>query len=113
IEVEIARFRTYAARYLSNLETQRTEVEARLAAVVYPIISIPPEITSLIFVGCLDLPSTDGTCPTSRAVPLLLMQVCRRWRDIVLSTCELWSSLDIQCDRTTAGKLLVPSRHDA
>jgi hypothetical protein len=107
IEAEIARFRTYAARYVFNLEIQRTEVEARLDAVVYPIISIPPEITSLIFVEYLDLPSTDGTCPTSRAA-LLLMQVCRQWRDIALSTCELWSSLDIQYDRTMAGKLLVP-----
>ncbi|KAJ7693250.1 hypothetical protein B0H14DRAFT_2419604, partial [Mycena olivaceomarginata] len=87
---------------------QRTEVESRLNAVVYPIISIPPEITSLIFVECLDLPSTDGTCPTSRAAPLQLMQVCRQWRDIALSTCELWSSPDIQYDRATAGKLLVP-----
>jgi hypothetical protein len=39
IQVEIARFNAYAARYISELETQRTEVEVRLSAVVYPTIS--------------------------------------------------------------------------
>ncbi|KAJ7701620.1 hypothetical protein B0H14DRAFT_2170412, partial [Mycena olivaceomarginata] len=56
----------------------------------YPILSIPAEIMSLVFVECLDPPSTDDPCPTGRAVPLLLMQVCRRWRDIALSTRKLW-----------------------
>jgi hypothetical protein len=110
IEVEIAQFKAYAARYTSDLARQHKEVGARLNAVFYLILSIPAEIMSLVFVECLDPPSTDDPCPTCRAVPLLLMQVCRWWRDIALSTRELWTSLDIQYSKLkwTTGEIMVP-----
>lgn len=42
---------------MSELENERTEVKMRLEAIVYPVLSIPAEVTPLIFVKCLDLPS--------------------------------------------------------
>ncbi|KAJ7165750.1 hypothetical protein C8R46DRAFT_827033, partial [Mycena filopes] len=54
----------------------------------YPVLTLPNEITSKISTACLP---TDGlVCPAPHAVPLLLAQICRHWRDVALSTSELW-----------------------
>ncbi|KAF7337312.1 F-box domain-containing protein [Mycena sanguinolenta] len=103
IQAEIAHFKMYSARYISALENQLQEVEAKLKVVVYPVLSLPPEITSRIFVECLP---GDDVSPLPAHAPLLLTLVCRRWKDIALSTCQLWSSLRIEsflCE-----ELLVP-----
>ncbi|KAJ6450681.1 hypothetical protein C8R45DRAFT_1224048 [Mycena sanguinolenta] len=107
IQAEIARFKTYSARYIFALEKQEEEVEARLKEIAYPILSLPPEITSRIFVECL-LPD-DGLSPLTARAPLLLMRVCRQWKDIALSTCQLWSSLRIDSLHTGSGEIMVPS----
>ncbi|KAJ6601608.1 hypothetical protein B0H10DRAFT_1762067, partial [Mycena sp. CBHHK59/15] len=54
----------------------------------YPILTLPNEITSQIFVHCL--PTHGRVRPSRQAVPLLLVHICRQWRDIALSTWELW-----------------------
>ncbi|KAJ6496233.1 hypothetical protein C8R45DRAFT_1094486 [Mycena sanguinolenta] len=100
IELEIARLENRSTLHKSALVERRNEIQARLAAVVYPVLSLPTEITSHIFVECL--PNDTGFSPSKACAPLLLMQVCRRWREIAVSTSELWSSLDIACwDPTT------------
>ncbi|KAJ6450663.1 hypothetical protein C8R45DRAFT_1127673 [Mycena sanguinolenta] len=108
IQAEIARFKTYSARYIFALEKQEEEVEARLKEIAYPILSLPPEITSRIFVECL-LPD-DGLSPLTARAPLLLMRVCRQWKDVALSTCQLWSSLRINPLETGSGEVMVPAR---
>ncbi|KAJ6450651.1 hypothetical protein C8R45DRAFT_771714, partial [Mycena sanguinolenta] len=54
---------------------------------VYPVLSLPTEITTRIFVECLP---DDGATPLAECAPLLLMRVCRQWKDITLSSCQLW-----------------------
>ncbi|KAF7337303.1 WD40 repeat-like protein [Mycena sanguinolenta] len=79
IQAEITRFRAYSARCISALEEQQHELEAKLNAVVYPVLSLPAKITSRIFVECL--PDYDVS-PSTGHMPLLLTR--------------LWSSLCIE-----------------
>ncbi|KAJ7226215.1 hypothetical protein C8J57DRAFT_1586069 [Mycena rebaudengoi] len=81
---------------LCILEKREREVEERLAHVEYPVLALPPEITSRIFVECLQ--SHGRVIPSPHAAPLFLAQICRHWRDIALSTCELWSSIYVDVE---------------
>ncbi|KAJ7861850.1 hypothetical protein B0H14DRAFT_2505878 [Mycena olivaceomarginata] len=66
------------------------------------ILVLPPEITVNIFRLCLlapiaaesDLDFATPPRPSSREAPLLLAQICRRWRDICLDTPEMWTSIN-------------------
>ncbi|KAJ6457146.1 hypothetical protein C8R47DRAFT_919272, partial [Mycena vitilis] len=73
---------------LSELDARRQSLERDLAQIIYPVFELPPEIISRIFVQCL--PTHGRIRPSPRTPPLLFTQVCRDWRDIALSTCELW-----------------------
>ncbi|KAJ7185152.1 hypothetical protein GGX14DRAFT_331556, partial [Mycena pura] len=88
IDAEILRFRTYAEGHVAALEEQRRAISARLETVVYPVLSLPNEITSRIFLECL--PHYGRVCPSPHSPPLLLTQICRHWRNIALSMGELW-----------------------
>ncbi|KAJ7646292.1 hypothetical protein DFH06DRAFT_576886 [Mycena polygramma] len=51
------------------------------------------KITSRIFVACLP---DSGRVQYGRDVaPLLLSQICRQWREIAISSPELWASVDL------------------
>ncbi|KAF8146128.1 hypothetical protein K438DRAFT_2028424 [Mycena galopus ATCC 62051] len=55
---------------------------------------LPFELYSKIFLLCLPL---DGRVrPSSKSAPLLLAQICSRWRAIALATRELWSSVCLE-----------------
>ncbi|KAJ7151131.1 hypothetical protein C8R46DRAFT_1229406 [Mycena filopes] len=76
------------------LQEKRREVETQLAAVASsPVLTLPFELVSQIFIECL--PIHGRVRPKVDTPPLSLSQVCRPWREIALSTCELWSSLDL------------------
>ncbi|KAJ7146067.1 hypothetical protein C8R44DRAFT_756487 [Mycena epipterygia] len=66
-----------------------------------PILELPPEILSAIFIECL--PTYSATPDPSRA-PLLLGAICRDWREIALRTPWLWNSFIMSVDlgRTSA-----------
>ncbi|KAJ6531126.1 hypothetical protein B0H19DRAFT_967132, partial [Mycena capillaripes] len=53
-----------------------------------PVLRLPPELTSEIFLFCL--PDSEFNVPNSTTAPLLLCQIFRRWRDIALATPGLW-----------------------
>ncbi|KAJ7693873.1 hypothetical protein B0H17DRAFT_1132258 [Mycena rosella] len=79
---------------LDSLQTQLQNVQRQLDAIVYPVLILPPEITSEIFVQCLpDRRQWDVVNPDE--APLLLMHVCSAWRNIAVSTPALWSTLEI------------------
>ncbi|KAJ7667265.1 hypothetical protein B0H17DRAFT_836591, partial [Mycena rosella] len=55
---------------------------------VYPVLTLPPEIVSQIFVNCLPIHGRVRPSPTT--APLTLTQICHHWREIALSTSALW-----------------------
>ncbi|KAF7348114.1 F-box domain-containing protein [Mycena sanguinolenta] len=60
------------------------------------ILLLPPEITVDIFHHCLPSPTPgfeSHSWPSPQEAPLLLAQVCCQWRDISLSTPQLWASI--------------------
>ncbi|KAF8175412.1 hypothetical protein K438DRAFT_1771036 [Mycena galopus ATCC 62051] len=52
---------------------------------------MPPEITANIFCHCLPVDSSESPSPSKP--PLLLAQICCRWREICISTPKLWTSI--------------------
>ncbi|KAJ7982993.1 hypothetical protein DFH06DRAFT_904033, partial [Mycena polygramma] len=63
---------------------------------------LPVEVNSEIFIHCLpsgpegfDSIKYDRMKPRSRNAPLLLLQICRTWRDIALGTPRLWSTVKL------------------
>ncbi|KAJ7246531.1 hypothetical protein B0H12DRAFT_756766 [Mycena haematopus] len=59
------------------------------------ILTLPPEITSEIFFHCLPT-KRQADIVNPKEAPLLLMQVCGLWRNIAISTPELWATFDIE-----------------
>ncbi|KAF8426142.1 hypothetical protein L210DRAFT_3335584, partial [Boletus edulis BED1] len=53
-----------------------------------PMQRLPVELHGRIFVECL--PDGPYVEPASKEAPLLLVQVCRRWREVALQTPQLW-----------------------
>ncbi|KAJ7306940.1 hypothetical protein DFH08DRAFT_901411 [Mycena albidolilacea] len=74
------------------LEAERTTICKTVSAVIYLVLDLPSEVTSEIFLRCLpDAPSV----PSSLTAPLLLLKICKRWRDIALRTPALWASFAV------------------
>ncbi|KAJ7610722.1 hypothetical protein DFH06DRAFT_1147963 [Mycena polygramma] len=77
----------------SSLRQERKNILEELAAVVYPVLTLPNEITSAIFLQYVDkdlmLYHPSGLRPS----PLRLASVCRLWREVALSTSSLWTHL--------------------
>ncbi|KAJ7501158.1 hypothetical protein B0H11DRAFT_2189097 [Mycena galericulata] len=74
------------------LDNERRELEATLSSFSYPVHDAPVEIIRHILIHCL--PSDGRVQPRPHLAPLLLVQICQRWREIAVSTFQLWSSLD-------------------
>ncbi|KAK7001871.1 F-box domain-containing protein [Favolaschia claudopus] len=84
---------------IKDLETARKPVANALGAIVYPILTLPVEITSEIFAHYFNevLFEVDGlalchlhTARDESDGPLILSQVCRAWRTIAINTPSLW-----------------------
>ncbi|KAJ7126647.1 hypothetical protein C8R46DRAFT_973092, partial [Mycena filopes] len=69
-------------------------VQEALDAIVYPVLTLPFEITSEIFRWTLG-PREAQSSLASQQASLRLGHICRLWREIALSTRELWNTLDI------------------
>ncbi|KAJ7019297.1 hypothetical protein C8F04DRAFT_1148161 [Mycena alexandri] len=79
---------------LSALRAQKAVVQERLDSFTYPVLTIPNELIAEIFV-CLPR-------MLSRQEEFLLINlthVCRKWRDIALSTPTLWRSISLYFGR--------------
>ncbi|KAJ7227912.1 hypothetical protein C8J57DRAFT_198790 [Mycena rebaudengoi] len=76
-------------------ESRKAAVQEQLPAYAYPILTLPPEIGSEIFLQCLP----GKVYPIPSEVPLSLLGICRAWNTLALSTPALWTRLDIKIDR--------------
>ncbi|KAJ7146177.1 hypothetical protein C8R44DRAFT_599326, partial [Mycena epipterygia] len=77
---------------ISVLEAERKIIRKELRTISYPVLKLPPEITSGIFVHCLPTLPSD---PRLLEAPLLLLGICKGWREIALQTPALWASFKI------------------
>ena len=66
----------------------------RHSALIAPIRRLPPEVMSEIFLHCMAPvdPFDPRESPRLDKSPLLVSQLCSRWRKIALSTPRLWTS---------------------
>ncbi|KAJ7644511.1 hypothetical protein FB45DRAFT_297371 [Roridomyces roridus] len=74
---------------MAVLRVERETVARELKAIVYPVLTVPAEILSEIF---LQHVSHSG----QRLGPLLLTWICRRWREVAVCTPRLWTSFYLE-----------------
>lgn len=67
-----------------------TSIDAHSPAAQHPIFRLPEELLSYCFSKCLEGPLTAYKSSNAQAT---LTVVCRRWRNVALSTPRLWSHL--------------------
>ncbi|KAJ6533029.1 hypothetical protein B0H19DRAFT_875343, partial [Mycena capillaripes] len=73
---------------------ERQRLQAESDAIVYPVLTLPPEVTTEIFLRCFPCESNPRPSPTQ--APLILAQICRQWRHITLHTPALWRCLLVE-----------------
>ncbi|KAJ7454018.1 hypothetical protein B0H11DRAFT_2070014 [Mycena galericulata] len=79
-------------RSLQSLREEKAFIQGRLDAYTYPVLTLPNEIVSEIFTHFL--PKYPKFPPiTGLRSPTLLCQICRKWRQIALSTPALWRAI--------------------
>ncbi|KAJ7353225.1 hypothetical protein DFH08DRAFT_856251 [Mycena albidolilacea] len=81
-------------RTISSLKEEKYSLRARLAIYTYPVLTLPNEIVSEIFVHFLPA-FPQFPPPIGLLSPYLLCQICRKWRDIAFSTPALWSVISL------------------
>ncbi|KAJ6523359.1 hypothetical protein B0H19DRAFT_652614 [Mycena capillaripes] len=74
---------------LKELERSKSAVQRQLNAIRDPVARLPLEISSAVFIQCL--PETPT--PDTRAVQILLLNVCNTWTNIALFTPALWATI--------------------
>ncbi|KAJ7725980.1 hypothetical protein B0H16DRAFT_1593559 [Mycena metata] len=77
------------------LQKERTTIQNALAALTYPVLTLPAEITSEIFAQCI-VREGGPRHPSPAEAPLLFTHVCRTWRDIAVHDSKLWTDFRIR-----------------
>lgn len=102
LNAEVAR----AQRRLAHLLGQRDDMQSSLTHLrttsITPINRLPAELLSEVFLHCL--PDDGDARPTAREAPVVLTQICAQWREVALSTPQLWSSLTIHLPINISGQ---------
>ncbi|KAJ7467516.1 hypothetical protein FB451DRAFT_1401521 [Mycena latifolia] len=88
IETQISNLK----RSIEVLQAEMTRAQERLESYTYPVLTLPNEIVSEIFVHLLPvyplcLPTTGLQSPT------LLTHICHEWREIAQATPALWRAI--------------------
>ncbi|KAF9255897.1 hypothetical protein L218DRAFT_911884 [Marasmius fiardii PR-910] len=95
---------------MENLSEEKKRLRNRLKAykpLIHPIRHLPDEVLSYIFRICVDMDVEElhrrdstysqrypGSLDTRKA-PWVLGQICRKWRSLVLSLPQLWTTVDL------------------
>ncbi|KAJ7235103.1 hypothetical protein B0H12DRAFT_151796 [Mycena haematopus] len=91
---------------LQHLRRDKSFAQRQLNEAVDPVARLPLEISSEIFLQCLDpFPQRN---PGAYRIPMLLLNVCNTWTTIALSTPSLWSTIRINfpCPRGLTQQLM-------
>ncbi|KAJ7840366.1 hypothetical protein B0H13DRAFT_2677002 [Mycena leptocephala] len=87
----------HLGRSLSALRNEKTRAQERLDSYKYPVLTLPNEIVSEIFMHFL--PTYPRFPPlTGILSPTILTQICRKWREIALGTPALWRIMSDSAD---------------
>ncbi|KAJ7113024.1 hypothetical protein C8R44DRAFT_984867 [Mycena epipterygia] len=90
IEAEIL----HLQRRVSALRIEQAHIQDRLVSYTYPVLTLPNEILSEIFIQFLPVyplyPPMLGLLS-----PNLLAQICRKWCEVALSTPALWRAISL------------------
>ncbi|KAJ7435767.1 hypothetical protein B0H11DRAFT_1937246 [Mycena galericulata] len=85
---------------LRRLVLERQSLQTHLDAYIYPVMTLPNEIVAEIFlctcISAFDLSLAD---PPS---PFPLGHICRKWREIALSTPSLWRDINMELKNIAA-----------
>ncbi|KAH6910995.1 hypothetical protein BKA70DRAFT_1560189 [Coprinopsis sp. MPI-PUGE-AT-0042] len=87
LDAEIEAMKQRRAVYASFVEDHR--------ALISPIRYMPPDILCNIFSYCVLYATPERVMRASEA-PLLLAQICHHWRDLVINTPTLWSTIFVK-----------------
>ncbi|KAF7334421.1 hypothetical protein MVEN_02271400 [Mycena venus] len=84
-------------RVLAALRLEKAVAQERLDTYTYPVLTLPDEIISEIFIHFLPL---YPVCPpiTGLLSPILLTHICRKWREIAQTTPALWRAISLSSD---------------
>ncbi|KAK7052181.1 F-box domain-containing protein [Favolaschia claudopus] len=86
------------------LRATKELAKQRLDSYKYPVLTLPNEIVSEIFLHFL--PTYPKTSPLlGRLSPTTLTHICHRWREIALTTPALWRAIDLESEGETAAFL--------
>ncbi|KAJ7903856.1 hypothetical protein B0H13DRAFT_2663571 [Mycena leptocephala] len=81
-------------RSIAKLRAEKTQVQGRLDSYKYPVLTLPNEIVSEIFLHFMPphpiFPPLNGLLS-----PATLTQICRRWREVALAVPALWSTIEL------------------
>ncbi|KAJ7868858.1 hypothetical protein B0H13DRAFT_2063884 [Mycena leptocephala] len=79
-------------RSLAALQAEKTIAQVRLQSYKYPVLTLPNEIISEIFIHFLPV---YPDCPPLTGIlsPTSLTQICRKWREVALATPSLWRAI--------------------
>ncbi|KAJ7649722.1 hypothetical protein FB45DRAFT_778710 [Roridomyces roridus] len=88
IEEQIASLQSH----LTRLQTDRQDIIDQLAVVVYPVLTLPHDVTAEIFLRYVHEDDDDDLSSTCR--PILIASVCALWREVALSNPCLWTRFD-------------------
>ncbi|KAJ7659335.1 hypothetical protein DFH06DRAFT_439466 [Mycena polygramma] len=80
---------------LRALKKERKEIQTRMDDFTYPVFTLPNEIVAEVFLQFLPAypkqPRSSGVLS-----PMMLGQICHRWREIAWSTPVLWRAISIR-----------------
>ncbi|KAJ7326160.1 hypothetical protein DFH08DRAFT_334197 [Mycena albidolilacea] len=82
------------ARSLFQLRAEKMATQGRLDAYKYPVLKLPNEIVSEIFVHFLPVYPRPPPLTGIRS-PTWLTLICRKWREIALATPALWRAIGL------------------
>ncbi|KAJ7629757.1 hypothetical protein DFH06DRAFT_1225349 [Mycena polygramma] len=85
-------------RALCDLRIEQLQAQERLDSYRYPVLILPNEVASEIFIRILP-PHPHFPPLVGSHSPTLLTQICRQWRDIALSIPTLWSFISTYRDQ--------------
>ncbi|KAF7342146.1 F-box domain-containing protein [Mycena venus] len=86
-------------RSIAELRAEQATVQRRLDSYRYPVLTLPNEIISEIFLHFLPI---YPLCPPLVGIlsPICLTHICHKWRTIALATPALWKAIQLSATCT-------------